>query len=68
MTNGTKTIITYESHGSKFTAELPDEVSIQDVGLAFRGLLELGGWHGNTIDDIMVSWETMVNESTLPEL
>jgi hypothetical protein len=68
MIGGTKTIITYEADGNKFTAELPDEQSIQDIGLAFHGLLVLGGWHPKTIDEIMVSRETMVNESPLPEL
>jgi len=47
------TIITIESHGNKFSAELPWDVNLYDLMSAMRGLLVASGYSPNTVDEFI---------------
>ena len=49
------TIISIESHGKKFTAELPWDVNMSDLMDALKGLLLASGWPIDIINEYVKS-------------
>jgi hypothetical protein len=51
MINTEPTIVTISSHGIKFTAELPYDVSMPDLANAIKGLLKASGWPDELVNE-----------------
>lgn len=51
MINTEPTIVTIQSHGRKFTAELPWDVSMPDLADAIKGLLKASGYTDELVND-----------------
>lgn len=51
MINTEPTIVTISSHGRKFTAELPWDVSMPDLADAIKGLLKASGWSDELVNE-----------------
>jgi hypothetical protein len=51
MINTEPTIVTITSHGRKFTAELPWDVSMPDLADAIKGLLKASGWPDELVNE-----------------
>ncbi len=47
------TILTIESHGKKFSAELPWDTNIYDLMGAMKGLLVASGWPIELINELI---------------
>jgi hypothetical protein len=55
MINTEPTIISIVSHGRKFTAELPWDVSMPELADAIRGLLKASGWSDEVVNEYITT-------------
>jgi hypothetical protein len=68
MINTEPTIITISSHGRKFTAELPWDVSMPELADAIKGLVKASGYPDEVVNeyigpcDDLSDWDVTLND------
>ena len=55
MINTEPTIVTISSHGRKFTAELPWDVSMPELADAIKGLVKASGYPDELVNEYIKS-------------